>query len=130
MWYVQRYPRLVSIILRFWRTFRLKELMVFPAMMKFCPSYLSMAHITKDRDMLTVFPDRIAPSAMIPAASFTGLLSAHQVKICRCFFENRWNLNIGRLFFVVLHLLFHCPILRCSAKRDQEAVILGLLIIV
>ena len=38
--------------------------------------------------MLTVFPERIAPSAIMPTASFTGLLSAHQVKIWRCFLEN------------------------------------------
>ena len=62
-------------------TFRRKDPIVFPHIAKFSPSKFSIAHITKDRDMHSVFPDRIAPSAMIPLASCTGLFLFHQVKI-------------------------------------------------
>ena len=49
------------------RTFRLKEPMVFPHIAKLLPGNEFIAHITNDSDMLIVFPDRIAPSAMIPS---------------------------------------------------------------
>ena len=38
--------------------------------------------------MHKVFPERIAPSAMIPFLFFTGLSFVHQLKSMRCFFEN------------------------------------------
>lgn len=62
-----RPPRLRSINFSQNRTFLLKLPMVLPHMAKFWPLNLSIAQNTNDNDMQTVFPERIAPSAMIPS---------------------------------------------------------------
>ena len=69
--------------------------------------------------MHSVFPARIAPSAMIPSLSFTGLLSVHQFKTIRCFLLNglKWNTGLPLIG----------PILRSRpAQSRKESIVFRL----
>ena len=78
------------------RTFRLKLPIVLPHIARFWPLNVAMAQITNDSDMASVLPDRIAPSAMMPSLSLTGLVGIHQVSSCFCLMLNGANVKNPR----------------------------------